>query len=440
MLFSQATFAQNKIITIHQNGGATVLDEKSVDLKKGMNTFQVEGFINGYQPESIFLYADSSPIQALLLRKGDFKDLIAAYKGSEVTFQLKDNERVTGKLTDLKFGGAFLELKDGSTYFVNLSSVTSYLLPPREVDFLNDDTVFGTIKVDKKQSKDILVWYQTSVFRWVPMYKLILNEKMTEASFQGVAKIDYNGNESVEASSIRLSFGNMNQFRPRAEYSARQYEMASSIGFKSQADELVSTSVSDVGDAYEIALNQKISFQPNQQLQVVQTDVKKLAIKKWYEIQSYGSPITKGKPNVKIEFESNKKAGFENPLAAGQIDIMLLKDNELKSLAADDMRNVGVDEKVELSIGRAMDVLIDEVVLKEDQVTKKMSTQSNKVQVKNNKSEKIKVKFERNLGKYTSITDSSNKFQIENGNVIFWLEIGAGKTVSFTYSTKTEYL
>lgn len=440
MLIQTVSQAQDKTITIHQNGGATVLDEQSINLVKGSNTFPITNFVDGYNPESIFLYSEGTPIQALLQRAGGFNELLKSYKGESITLQVEEGERITGILKDIKFGGLFLELKDNSTFFVSLGMIKSYQLPAKKVDFIQDDTVFGTMNSDKKQSKNVTVWYESGVFKWAPSYKLIFNESMTEASFQGLAKIDYSGDKDIEAAKVRLNFGNLNTYRnPR---NSPQYRRAEMMSAKASAvyEDINVTEAESVGDAYEINLDNKVVFKPNQQLQLVLTDVKKIPIKKWYEYTSYGNAVERTKPDVNIEFKADKKNGFKDPIASGKLDVMLLKNKELRSLANQTIGNYGIDEKVKLTIGKALDILINEKVTEQDQITQKVNTKSVKMELVNSKKETVKVKVNCYLNPYTKITSSSIKYEMESQTAVFWVEIQAGKTVSLEYSTQTEYL
>lgn len=441
VLLQTVSLAQDKTITIHQNGGATILDEQSINLVKGSNTFSITHFVDGYNPESIYLYSEGAPVQALIQRAGGFDELLKSYKGEAITLQVGEGERITGVLKDIKFGGLFLELKDNSSFFVSLGMIKSYQLPAKKLDFIQDDTVVGTMGSDKKQTKKVIVWYESSLFKWAPSYKLILNEEMTEASFQGLAKIDYFGEKDVEASKVRLNFGNLNTNKnPRNSYQYRNEERMMSAKADFALEEVQINDTESVGDAYELNLDSKIAFKPKQQMQLVLTDVKRIPIKKWYEYTTYGTTVDRAKPEVKIEFKTDKKSGFKDPIASGSIDLMLLKNKELRSLANQTIGNYGVDEIVKLSIGKAFDIQIKETVTEQEQVTQKISTKSVKIELVNSKKESVKVKVNCYLNPYTKITNSSIKYEMESKTAVFWVEIQAGKTVSLEYSTRTEYL
>jgi hypothetical protein len=104
------------------------------------------------------------------------------------------------------------------------------------------------------------------------------------------------------------------------------------------------------------------------------------------------------------------------------------------------VNNTGLEEKVELNLGEVLDVQVKESVTKAEQVTPKLYNHSYKIELKNEKSESVRVKVKRGIDSNTKITESSMKYEVENAySVVFWVEIPAGKTVSFTYSTKTEY-
>lgn len=432
--------AQQKTLSIHQQGGATILDQVDVKLQKGINQIEYNQFVSSVSPESIFLFVDGTPVQFNHQRAASFDELLLKYKGENITVRDSEGESFSGKFIEAKYNGLFLELRDGSVVFLMKSMFSAIQFPTLKTDFNDKEKVNALISSTKKEEKKMLVWYQSNAFRWNPTYKLVLNEKMTEASFQGLAQVNYSGEEALENVALRFNYSNLSNRVSGSAYSRNRemYEAASmKVSYDSESAQLQSESV---GDAYEIVMDKKVTLKPKETQFFVLADIQKLPIKRLYEYTTYGGDIEKGRPNSIIEFQVAKKAGFKDPLAHGSVDIMLHKNNDLRSLSKVQISNTALEETVKLNMGNAFDIAIKETVTKSDQITKKMFNHAYKLEIKNEKNEKVRVKVSRNLDSSTQITDSSIKYDTVQANEIaFWVEIPAGKTVSFTYSTKTEY-
>jgi hypothetical protein len=187
-------------------------------------------------------------------------------------------------------------------------------------------------------------------------------------------------------------------------------------------------------------IEKPLRIEKNQIQHVVLFDVKDVPIQKKYEYNLSSWTVKKANPLVKYSFDYNEKNGFVHPAASGNINILVNKNKDLRNLADSKIQNTSIGESVELNLGKAMDIDISETITASEQVTKKLSTSSYKIVVKNDKKEKISISLIRQLDRNTIITDSNKKFETDSAlKAIFTLEIKPGKSEVITLSTKTEY-
>ncbi len=437
-LTAQAQQLTNRYITIHQQGGASVQDVLSFALQKGANTLTYQDLLPGLNPQTLFVFDEVSPVQTEFLHASQTGDLVKQYVGETISVSLEGGERFTGILRETAFGGYLLEQADQSVVFISFQQARAIQFPSLKTNYKTDPQLFMMLQSDKKRTSTIWVGYQTGALQWQPSYKIIMDDEEKNVRFQSVASVQNNLDKPLNDISLRFSYGNLDN-RVQARPSPRRYEAAKMEMMASDA--YVNSPISEeVGDAYEWVFPGTVSIAPKSMRQFVLMDVKQVPLKKWYAYQSYGSNREKVNPETHISFQLSEKNGFSSPLAAGMADIIMHQKDEFKPISKVSMKNSAVNEVVELNLGSAMDIWISESVTENNPVNKNTTLNRYKLEIKNNKKESVRVKVSRDLDSYTSITESSIKYEIKNAyQAEFWVEIGAGKSVSFSYSTRTEY-
>jgi len=435
--------AQNRTISIYQGSGASVVDVYSENLKKGTNLFSYENLVSGYNNQSFFVFVDESPAQFSFKQGADFNDFILSYKGETITVSERDGETYSGKLIDYRFGSYFIELSDKSVIYLNSNQSASVRFPSLHTGFSEKDQIQVLASSNNTSEKSIRVSYESSAFNWEPIYTLVLAENEKSAAFQALAKFNYRGSEQIESANVRFNYGNLNNFvtnsyKPRPNYRNKMSSMAM-LDVEPEMEQAVIVSEA-IGDNYEFVIEKPLRIEKNQIQHVVLFDVKDVPIQKKYEYNLSSWTVKKANPLVKYSFDYNEKNGFVHPAASGNINILVNKNKDLRNLADSKIQNTSIGESVELNLGKAMDIDISETITASEQVTKKLSTSSYKIVVKNDKKEKIAISLIRQLDRNTIITDSNKKFETDSAlKAIFTLEIKPGKSEVITLSTKTEY-
>jgi len=443
-VFSNLSLAQNRTISIYQNSGASVVDVYSENLTKGTNLFTYENLVSGYNNQSFFVFVDESPAQFTFKEGADFNDFILSYKGETITVSERDGETYTGKLIDYRFGSYFIELSDKSVIYLNSNQSASVRFPNLHSGFSEKDQIQVLTTSKNTAEKSIRVSYESNAFNWEPVYSLVLAEDEKSASFQGLAKFTYRGTEQIESAYVRFNYGNLNNsisnsYRPKPTYRNKMSSLEM-LDTETQMDLAVVSSES-VGDNYEFVIEKPLRIEKNQIQHVILFDVNDVPIQKRYEYNLSIWNVKKTNPIVMYSFDYNKKNGFQHQATSGKIDVLIYNNNkDLRNLADSKIQNTSLEELVELNLGKAMDIDISETVTASEQVTKKLSTASYKIEVKNDKKEKITIHLIKQIDRSTIITDSNKKFETDSAfKAIFTLEIKPGKSEVITLSTKTEY-
>jgi len=440
---STLSSAQNRTISIYQNSGASVVDIYSENLTKGTNLFSYENLVSGYNNQSFFVFVDESPAQFTFKEGADFNDFILSYKGETITVSERDGETYTGKLIDYLFGSYFIELSDKSVIYLNSNQSASVRFPNLHSGFSEKDQIQVLTTSKNTAEKSIRVSYESNAFNWEPIYTLVLAEDEKSASFQGLAKFTYRGSEQIESANVRFNYGNLNNsiansYRPKPSYRNKMSSMAMLDAEPEMEQAVVSSET--IGDNYEFVIEKPLKIEKNQIQHVVLFDINEVPVQKRYEYNLSSWNVKKANPAAIYSFDYNEKNGFKHPAASGKIDVLLYKNKDLRNLADSRIQNTSLGENVELNIGKAMDIDISETITASEQVTKKLSTASYKIEVKNDKKEKITIRLIKQIDRNTIITDSNKKFETDSSlKAIFTLEIRPGKSEVITLSTKTEY-
>lgn len=429
---------QKRIITIHQHGGASVQDVLSYDVQKGNSSFTYKELLSGLNPQTIFVFDDTLPVQTEFIQPSQSGDLVKQYLGETISVSLEGGERYTGVLRETAFGGYLLEQADQSVVFIAFQQARAIQFPSLKNKYKTEPELRISLQSDKKRTASIWVWYQSGALQWQPTYKLILDADEKKMRFQSIASVQNNLDQLLSDVHLRFNYGNLDN-RIQSKPSPRRYEAAKMEMIASDFYSNVPVS-EEVGDSYEWILPGKVTIAPKSMRQFVLMDVKNVPLKSWYSYQSYGSNREKVNPQTHISFEVNEKNGFNHPIAAGYADIIIQKKEELKPISKVYLNNSATNEELELSLGSAMDILIDETITEHNLINKNTTLNSYKLAIRNNKKETIRVKVLRELDSYTTITESSLKYESKHANQVqFWVEIGAGKSVSYSYKTRTEY-
>jgi hypothetical protein len=427
---------KNRILTVHQHGELTIQDYISFEAQKGDHVITYNDFLQSVQPHSFFVFVDGKPVQTRYLKDANTDDFQKQFVGKQLVIYT-ETQPFSGILKDFAKGGYWLEQADRTIVFIANQSIKVIQYPAFSADFTNKAQLEIAFSSKKKEKETAIVLYDAFGVNWNPSYKLILDKDMKTATFQSLAGITNETNTDLSDIQLRLAFGNMRQ--DNSPVSPRKYAMAK---MSTEADFMVGSvpELASVGDAYELVYPEKISLKKFENRKLVLDDVQKLPVKKWYEFQSYGSNREKENPSIKLKFYLSEKNGFKYPLAGGEMDVYQQANDELKSMSTTTILNKALNEDVELDLGKAMDVFVSETITENTQVNSKVFTASFKVEIKNSKKESVKVLVKRDFDSNTIVTESSQKYEQVNANQIqFWVEIGAGKSVSFSYKTRTEY-
>jgi hypothetical protein len=152
---------------------------------------------------------------------------------------------------------------------------------------------------------------------------------------------------------------------------------------------------------------------------------------------SYGTQCNK-KVDVFLKFENTDKNNLGMPLPGGRVRVFKKDpdDGSLEMIGEDRVSHTPKDEKVELKMGSAFDVVGERKQTNFRRIADRVWEESFEIKLRNHKKEKVTVEVWERLYRSTNweIRDESMKYEkVDASNIKFLAEIEPDKEVTITY-------
>jgi len=430
LTFAVVASAEREItINIYNDGFSQITEKRTVELDKSQETIELYDIAEKIDPGSITISSNDFDVKWI-----DYKyDFISAerllYKfiGSEIQIQ-KGDSLITGILVryDKKYLFVASQGWPGPISIYEREDLKNIDLPTLPEGLVSRPTI--GIGIDSKGSgkKDLTLSYLTSGLGWQAEYHLEYDGG-EKGELSAWISLDNQCGLSFPRATLVLVAGQVERGEPSAGAADKFEEGRSEKTGRSSLEPLVDYHRFRL--PFEIAVGEKESKQAALFLPM-KIDVDHYYKYQWSETKSAVKSI--------IAFKNDEKSGLGFPLPPGRIGIIDKKTDTF--LGSGDFEGTPAGEEAEVFMGTAFDIKVERKRIDHRKLGRNRNADSFEIQIRNHKSEDVKLIIVEELYGYWEIVEKSDDYTKKDFQTIeFEVTVPAGSEKEVTYTVEYGY-
>lgn len=467
--FVCAGVAKNTEITVYNQGFALVKEQRTFDLKLGVQKVAVEDVAQMIEANSVGIHSVSNPGSFTVLEQNYKYDLISVQAilakavGQEIKFNRVNpdgkKEQIVGTLLsaptnvvsdpngnqNMVWNGMVVRANDGRILLNPTGEVEVRSIPD---GLISRPTLMWEVDAKTAGSNDVELSYLSRGLSWKSDYVLSLDNAGAIGDFKGWVTMNNQCGTSFANAKLKLLAGEVNRVQEPGLNRGGRMEMA----MAKVADGNFQEEQFAEYHLYTMQRPATISNNEIKQLSLLEcTNVpvrKKLvidALRGWGTYYPGESEVGSGpiKPLVLIEFTNDEASHLGMPLPMGTVKVFQRdKSGSLQMLGEAQIQHTPKNEKLSLPVGRAFDI-----VAERKRTNFKWLGSSNRgcvetfeIELRNRKesAETVHV-FERHWGEW-KVTDHNLPFEkLDSGTIDFEVNLKPNEVKKVTYTVETRW-
>ncbi len=440
----------NLEVTVYNSNIGLVKDKRSLKLdKKGLVELRFMDVASKIIPESVSIKPITNPNNFFVLEQNYEYDLlnpmklVDKYVGKQVKLLYKnpytDKEQVV-TATILSNNDNNPVYKIGNEITFNYPG--RILFPEVPADLISKPTLVWLLDNRAVSKQELEVLYLTNGINWRADYVLVLNDKDTKSDLSGWVTIDNKSGTSYNNAVLKLVAGDVHRVKPR------RIAMEADIAFaKSAAAPQVKEEAFFEYHIY--TLDRRSTIKNNQTKQISLLSAQNIPIKKefiysgrdYYLLNLYKDLIKTDKVGVYIEISNKKENNLGMPLPKGIIRVYKYDtQNSLQFVGEDSIEHTPKDEKINIKLGDAFDVVASRKQMSYEKVSKNVIEVAFEISLRNHKKEDITVKVIEHMTGDWKILESSHEYKKQDAfRINFHVPVKKDKEEKLTYKARIRF-
>jgi hypothetical protein len=435
---SMLTFAQERkevAVTIYNSDLGVVKETREIDLKSGISDVLIRDVPSQINPSSVKINLDGTVIeQNYRYDLANSYSLMQHFIDKKIS--LVGEKIIEGTLVSAATNSIVIKTEGGGLTILPSLEGYNISLDYMPENLLTKPTLVWKVKSNSSGKKDAGLTYQTDGMSWKAEYVATLNKDDNRLDLNAWVNIKNNSGGSFKNAKVKLIAGDINRANT---YNGGGIEYESRMYTKSMANEdLVSEKSFFEYHIYELA--NKSDLLQNEDKQIGLFNTSDIKVQKKFIYNSNGSNLENRKPAVSVEFKNAKDNNLGMPLPKGIVRIYKNDGEAVELIGEDNLNHTPKNEEVELKIGDAFDITIDEKVVSSKKIADKVSEVEYEVTIHNSKEEPVTVEVNRNLWGNWTVLEKNVDYEKENANKItFKVDVAKEKKTTLTYKVRFVY-
>ncbi|MFN3195194.1 MAG: DUF4139 domain-containing protein [Chlorobiota bacterium] len=427
---------KNVDVTIYNTNLGVVKETREINLKNGTQEVFIRDVPTGINTSSVKIVLDGKVIeQNYRYDLANPRSLMKHFIDKKIKLISKD-ATIEGTLISASSNSVVINSIDGG--LIILPSLEGYniALDYMPEGLLTKPTLVWKVQSAKSGNQDAKLTYQTSGMSWEAEYVATLNKDDNKLDLNAWVNVTNNSGGTFKNANLKLMAGDINKANVSSEDVYRQREMIKSA-YSPVADMVEEKNFFEY-HIYEVA--NKTDLLNNENKQIGMFNANDISVVKKFIYNSRGSFIEKQKPTVSIEFKNSKENNLGLPIPKGIVRIYKDDGESVELVGEDNVDHTAKNEEMELMIGEAFDITIDEKVVNSKKISDKVREIEYELEVRNSKDEDIEVEINRQLWSNWEVLSSNIDFVKENSNKIsFKVKVGENDKNKLTYKIRFVY-
>jgi len=436
-LLSITIVAQDISITVTQNNLALVNETRSLSLKKGINSVQIEDLPSLLEPTSVnFFFKDRSAKLLEYYYAYDLENtqtMLEKSIGKSIRVLHPELGTLQGKLISVQSRMLAIETTDGEiqiiTDYTGIQIIIEKSTPQPEI--VTQPMLFCSLESESNFELTTDLTYLTTGVNWSAEYTAIIDDSEKEMSLSTKAILSNYSGKSFQECELLLLAGDINR-RPtikRGVAGAGIQQLDEMITMASESD----FNESESFEYHKYHLGRNISLDNHQQKILPLYPTKKTDISKIYSYHYQKDPTG---ISVMISTLNSKENGLGHPLPQGTVRIYKAGGNQFLILGEDNIPHTPVNEKVKLEIGKAFNIVAERKILDRKREGKNNEKMKIMIEFRNRKNENVEILVTEPITRrydYRILSSNIKVYKKEAKQIEFIVPVEANQTNKLEY-------
>lgn len=439
---------RNVAVTVYNGDLGLVRDQRRIELQQGVFTLPFRDVAARIDPTSVAFAALDNPGAVDVLEQNYEYDLLTPeallekYVGEMVTLYMPADSGeipVPARLLSIQ-GGRVYQIGDS----IALNPPGRIVLPDLKGDLKAQPTLVWTLDSDRSGPEPVEVTYLTSGLDWKADYVATLSADSRTLDLGGWVTVNNHSGTTYPQAKLKLVAGDIHRAsrptRRDVEIAVQEAAMASDAArFEERA--FYEYHLYDLPRPTTIKNNQTKQIRLLEASGVRTAKVFVLAGASWYYTQHYG-----GEQNLKVgvyqEFDNNRDNRLGIALPGGVVRVYKADaDGTLQLVGEDRIDHTPRDERVQLKIGEAFDIVADRRQTEFQVVSSgHVYEEAFEVTIRNHKDEAVVVQVIEPLpGDWRLLAQSHDHEKLDAFTVRFAVPVAANGEAVLTYRMQIRY-
>jgi len=439
--------SQGVELTVYNQDLGLVKDRRAITLVQGLNVVPFRDVAARIDPTSVHFKSLSHPQQTWVVEQNYQFDLVnqdkllEKYLDKEIVLirydeNGKEIERRTGVLLSQQ-GGRPAVVRFGEEIVVNPPGVV--VLPSLPEGLITKPTLVWTIETEKAGTHQTEVSYLTGGLNWHCDYVAVVDAEDKQMDLNGWVTLVNSSGATYKDATLKLVAGEVHRVeQPPTPVYRQEMAMAGAAkrGFEEEA----------FFEYHLYTLDRPTTVRDNEQKQVMLLSAAAVPlVKKFIYDPGRPSPWGRGDPSkdvrVTLEFTNSEKNNMGMPLPAGKVRVYKADESGSLQFAGEDaIKHTPKDEKVELYLGNAFDLVGELRQTDHKQPAPRLVQDSFEVKLRNHKTEAVVIRYVHRLYGEWEVLNATHEWEKKDAFTLeFPVQVPAdGETVlRFTVQMKT---
>jgi len=431
-LFCFSAFTQEVELTVYNQNFALVKDQRSLDLKKGVNKVDFKDVASLIEPTSVHFVSLTAPDSCYILEQNYEYDLMSSdkllskYIDKNIKIVTKDAKTYEGVLSSFDAGNIVLSGENGLSMIVRPDNIAQISFDKTPEGLITKPTLVWEIENEKAGKHLTEVSYLTGGVNWLAEYVTVLDKDDKKISLDGWVSMNNVSGVSYKNAKLKLIAGDVRRVQPQFNMvRASKLEVAQegkALQFQEKA----------FFEYHMYTLQRKATLKNNQIKQISLLSANNVPVKKlfvydpvdyygwnWYYYEN-DKTTKEQKVKVKIEITNSKQNNLGMPLPKGKVKVYKKDDDgSLQFVGEDQIDHTPKDETIKLYLGDAFDV-VGERKKTNFREGDHWAEESFEISLRNHKESDIEVNVIEHMWRYSNwkVTNKSHEFTKKDAQTI----------------------
>lgn len=440
-------------VTVYNSDLALVRDVRQVNLSTGTTSLRFEDVASAINPSTVHFRSLTEPERLSILEQNyeydllDPQKLLQKYVGHEVTLVRQVKEAGTTKWEEVK---AQLMADNGAPVWkigneiVTGMAADSYRFPTLPENLYSRPTLVWLLANKGARSQRVEASYLTGNMSWNADYVLTVARDEKSADLDGWVTLANTSGTAFKNARLQLVAGEIH--RALAAPSAA-YGGALNAPMVKAPPQFAQEAFSEY---HLYSLDRRTSIENNESKQISLLSGTGIPVEKAYVVNGqaffYRSQHAAGEPlkqpvEVFYRFRNEEKSGLGMPLPAGTIRVYQADSKaSLQFVGEDKIQHTPKDEKVELHVGDAFDIVSERKQTDYRKIADRVYEMEFEIALRNQKTTAITVEVKEPLGGDWEVLSSSQKWtKLDSSTLGFSVPVEANGATVLTYRVRVHW-